>query len=428
MKKIFYLMFAATIGTAMVACDDDNDSVEVSGISLDKETVDLTVGDTLQLTATVTPENADNKTVVWTSDNTDVVTVDVEKGVVTAVAAGEAVVTAATANGKTATCKVTVKPATVEVSGISLDKKTVDLTVGDTLQLTATVTPENADDKTVTWTSDKPEVVTVNDEGMVTALAAGEAVVTAAAGGKTDTCKVTVMYPPVNPEALIKTIRIPGDTEGFYNLLTLTYTDKKITTIKNDSYTSEGEIQGTKEVNITYNTDKVTITGDVESEFGEIEFTLNEKGYVKDALYGVIKYEYGNNGMLEKISAVEEDEDENPVSSVDIFKATYDDNKNLATILIDPETGEESGCTASAVLNNKGIDLNLLIFLYGSIGEIDYAILCGLIPSTPNLLESDTEGDITFVPEVNKDGQITSFEMKGEDEEGEHSIKYYFGY
>lgn len=426
MKKIFYLMLAATIGTAMVACDDDNDSVEVSGISLDKETLDLTVGDTQQLTATVMPENADDKTVVWTSDNTDVVTVDVEKGVVTAVAAGEAVVTATTANGKTATCTVTVKSATVEVSGISLDKETLNLTVGETQQLTASVTPENADDKTVTWTSDKPEVVTVDAEGVVTAVAVGEAVVTATAGEKTATCKVTVIIPPVDPNALIKTIRIPDDTEGFYKQLTLTYEGDKVTTITKQSYTPEGPQGEATEVNITYDTDKVIITGDVESEFGEIEFTLNEKGYVKDALYGVIKYEYGNNGMLEKISAVDEDE-ENPVS-VDIFKATYDDNKNLATILIDPEAGEESGCTASAVRNNAGIDLNLLIFLYGSIDEIDYAILCGLIPSTPNLLESDTEGDITFVPEVNEAGEITSFEVKGEDEEGEHSIKYYFGY
>lgn len=185
-------MFAATIGTAMVACDDDNDSVEVSGISLDQQTLDLTVGDKQQLTATVTPENADDKTVVWTSDNNDVVTVD--EGMVEAVAAGEAIVTAA-AGGKTATCTVTVKSATVEVD-VSLDQETLNLTVGETQQLTATVTPENADDKTVEWTSDKPEVVTVNEEGVVTAVAAGEAVVTATVGGKTATCTVTVIFPP----------------------------------------------------------------------------------------------------------------------------------------------------------------------------------------------------------------------------------------
>lgn len=176
----------------MVACDDDNDSVEVSGISLDQQTLDLTVGDKQQLTATVTPENADDKTVVWTSDNNDVVTVD--EGMVEAVAAGEAIVTAA-AGGKTATCTVTVKSATVEVD-VSLDQETLNLTVGETQQLTATVTPENADDKTVEWTSDKPEVVTVNEEGVVTAVAAGEAVVTATVGGKTATCTVTVIFPP----------------------------------------------------------------------------------------------------------------------------------------------------------------------------------------------------------------------------------------
>ena len=427
MKKIFYLIFAATIGTAMVACDDDNDSVEVSGISLDKDTLNLTVGDTLRLTATVMPENADDKTVVWTNDKPEVVRVN-DEGMITAVAAGEAVVTATTANGKTATCMVTVKPATVEVSGISLDKKTVDLTVGDTLQLTATVMPEDADDKTVEWTSDKPEVVRVND-GLVEAVAAGEAVVTATtANGKTDTCTVTVIFPPVDPTALIKTIKIPDRRdEGFYRLLTLSYTDDKVTTIKNASYTPEETVQGDPmEVNITYGAGKVTLTGD--QYYGEIEFTLNEEGYIVNAFDGAITtlFEYDEyNGMLEKITMID-DEEEVPV---DIFKATYDAETNLATIELDLE-GEKINyeCEASTILNNKGIDLNMFVYIYGYFSVIDYAILCGLIPSTPNLLELAADGDITFVPKITKDGKIISFEMKGEDEEDEGSIKYFFGY
>ena len=414
-------MFAATIGTAMVACDDDNDSVEVSGISLDQQTLDLTVGDKQQLTATVTPENADDKTVVWLSNNTEVVTVD--KGMVEAVAAGEAIVTAA-AGGKTATCTVTVKSATVDVS---LDQETLNLTVGETQQLTATVTPENADDKTVEWTSDKPEVVTVNDEGVVTAVAAGEAVVTATIGGKTATCTVTVIFPPVDSEALIKTIKIPDrQNEGFYRQLTLSYTDDKVTTIKNERYTPEGTVEelGTTEVNITYEPGKVTLTGD--QDYGEIEFTLNEKGHVVNAFEGAITFEYDeNNGMLEKITMID-DEEEVPV---DIFKATYDAETNLATIELDLE-GEMINyeCEASTILNNKGIDLNMFVYIYGYFSVIDYAILCGLIPSTPNLLELAADGNITFVPEITKDGKIISFEMKGEDEEDEGSIKYFFGY
>ena len=428
MKKIFYLMFAATIGTAMIACDDDNDSVEVSGISLDQQTLDLTVGDKQQLTATVTPENADDKTVVWLSNNTEVVTVD--KGMVEAVAAGEAIVTAA-AGGKTATCTVTVKSATVEVSDVSLDQETLNLTVGETQQLTATVTPEDADDKTVTWTSDNNDVVTVNDEGVVTAVAAGEAVVTAAAGGKTATCTVTVIFPTVDPTALIKTIKIPDrQNEGFYRQLTLSYTDDKVTTIKNERYTPEGTVEelGTTEVNITYDYEagKVTLTGD--QDYGEIEFTLNEKGHVVNAFEGAITFEYDeNNGMLEKITMIDEDEE----ISLDIFNATYDAETNLATIGFDFEGSGEMinyECEASTILNNKGIDLNMFVYLYGNFSVIDYAILCGLIPSTPNLLELAADGDITFVPEITKDGEIISFEMKGEDEEDEGSIKYFFGY
>ena len=417
MKKIFYLMLAATIGTAMVACDDDNDSVEVSGISLDKETLDLTVGDTQQLTATVMPENADDKTVVWTSDKPEVVTVN-DEGMVEAVAAGEAVVTATTANGKTATCTVTVKSATVEVSGISLDKETLNLTVGETQQLTATVTPEDADDKTVVWTSDKPEVATVNDEGVVTAVAAGEAVVTAAAGEKTATCTVTVTE-SVKPATAVKTIKIPGDMEGFYTQIDLTRgEDGKVTAIKKEQQTPQGPQGEATEVNITYATDKVTFAYQEWGENYEIEFSLNAEGYVTGAkkFYegepdGETVFAYGeSNGMLEKISAMMDDE------AADIFTATYGDDKNYTTIGLDlEESGEliDYGCVASDVKNDAGVDLNMFMFCYGLLNEVDYAILCGLIPATPNLLESVADGYIEFVTVENENG-VASVKMQAE--------------
>ena len=81
----------------------------------------------------------------------------------------------------------------IPVSGITLDKTELALTVGDAAaQLTATVAPDNATDKTVTWTSDKPAVATVDATGKVTAVAEGEATITAKSGDKTATCKVTV--------------------------------------------------------------------------------------------------------------------------------------------------------------------------------------------------------------------------------------------
>ena len=167
-------------------------TVAVTSVALDKTTLALTVGDAaVQLTATVAPEDATDKTVTWSSDKESVATVDAT-GKVTAVAAGEATITAK-AGDKTATCKVTVTAATVAVTSVALDKTTLALTVGDAaVQLTATVAPEDATDKTVTWSSDKTSVATVDATGKVTAVAEGTATITAKAGDKTATCTVTV--------------------------------------------------------------------------------------------------------------------------------------------------------------------------------------------------------------------------------------------
>ena len=176
----------------------------VTSVALDKTELVLTVGDAAaQLKAIVLPEDATDKTVTWSSDKTSVATVDAT-GNVTAVAAGEATITAK-AGDKTATCTVTVTAATVAVTSVALDKTELVLIVGDAAaQLKATVLPEDATDKTVTWSSDKTSVATVDATGKVTAVAEGEATITAKAGDKTATCKITVTVvkvpdPTINP-------------------------------------------------------------------------------------------------------------------------------------------------------------------------------------------------------------------------------------
>ena len=169
-------------------------AVNVTEVTLDKTELTLTEGETETLTATVKPDNADNKKVKWSSDKTDVATVD-GAGRVTAVKAGEATVTVTTEDGgKTASCKVTVKAKAVNVTEVTLDRAELTLTEGEAETLTATVKPDNADNKKVTWSSDKTDVATVDGAGKVTAVKAGEAVVTVTTedGGKTATCKVTV--------------------------------------------------------------------------------------------------------------------------------------------------------------------------------------------------------------------------------------------
>ena len=191
-------------------------AVNVTEVTLDRTELTLTEGETETLTATVKPDNADNRKVAWSSDKTDVATVD-GAGKVTAVKPGEAVVTVTTEDGgKTATCKVTVKAKAVNVTEVTLDKTELTLTEGETETLTATVKPDNADNRKVTWSSDKTEVATVDGAGRVTAVKAGEAVVTVTTedGGKTATCKVTVKAKAVpvtgvevNPWAVTLSVR-----------------------------------------------------------------------------------------------------------------------------------------------------------------------------------------------------------------------------
>ena len=182
-------------------------TVAVTGVSLNKTTTTLTVGDTETLTATVSPDDASDKSVTWSSSDTDVATV--ENGVVTAVAEGTANITVTATNGtvdtsddQTATCAVTVNAATpsvVNVTEVEINKTSTTLTVGGTETLTATVSPDDATDKTVTWSSDNTAVATVSD-GVVTAVAEGTANITVTATNGTDdtsddktaTCAVTV--------------------------------------------------------------------------------------------------------------------------------------------------------------------------------------------------------------------------------------------
>ena len=191
-------------------------AVNVTDVSLDRTELTLTEGETETLTATVRPDNADNRKVTWSSDKTEIATVD-GAGRVTAVKAGEAVVTVTTEDGgKTATCKVTVKAKVIGVTEVTLDRTELTLTEGETETLTATVRPDNADNRKVTWSSDKTEIATVDGAGRVTAVKAGEAVVTVTTedGGKTATCKVTVKAKAVpvtgvevNPWAVTLSVR-----------------------------------------------------------------------------------------------------------------------------------------------------------------------------------------------------------------------------
>ena len=149
-------------------------------ITLNASSIELIEEDTQQLTTTVLPSNASDKTVTWTSSNSRVATVNTH-GLVTAVSAGTAIITARTNDGSnlTASCAVTVNPRFVPATSVGLNISSCTLDVGDTQQLTATVMPENATNKSVVWTSSDESVATVDENGLVTAHKGGTATISA---------------------------------------------------------------------------------------------------------------------------------------------------------------------------------------------------------------------------------------------------------
>lgn len=169
--------------------------IPVTSVSLDKTILTLTEEETYRLTATIDPADATNQNVTWTSDDTAVATVSSD-GLVMAVQAGTATIMVTTEDGgKTATCRVTVKMKEIPVTDVFLDYAEATLTEGDTLQLTATISPADATNQNVSWESSDTFVATVSDSGLITAVSEGTATITVTTedGGLTASCLVTVI-------------------------------------------------------------------------------------------------------------------------------------------------------------------------------------------------------------------------------------------
>ena len=173
------------------------DPILAASIELGQASAEMTEGETLQLTATVLPEDATDKSVTWSTSDENVATVD-DSGLVTAVAPGTATITATTADGSnlSASCTVTIEPNIVLATSIELDLDNAEMTEGNTTQLTATVLPEDATDKSVAWSTNDETVATVDGNGLVTAVAPGTAIITATTNDGSDlsaSCTVTVV-------------------------------------------------------------------------------------------------------------------------------------------------------------------------------------------------------------------------------------------
>ena len=173
----------------------------VSGVSLNKASLTLYVGETESLAATVAPEDASDKSVVWSSGNSAVASVS--NGKVTANKPGSAVIKVVTNDlSKEAACTVTVKR---HAESVELSQKEIKLYLGENRSLTATVLPSDASDKNVTWSSSNPNVATVSTAGNVVSKSIGTTVITVktADGGHQASCHVTVLEPVVYATSLI---------------------------------------------------------------------------------------------------------------------------------------------------------------------------------------------------------------------------------
>ena len=187
MKKLFFLLAAAL---AFVACEGPEQSSTDKSNAVDKvsvypSTCEVLIGESITLEAIV--EAQGSYKLEWISTNEDVATVD--NGTVTGVASGTAVVMAQAGN-KTGSCTVSVVG--VPVESVTIDQVELYLTEGDIFTLRATVLPESADNKSVTWTSSNEEIATVNGSGTVTAHKPGDCVIYAKAGNVTAECAVSI--------------------------------------------------------------------------------------------------------------------------------------------------------------------------------------------------------------------------------------------
>ena len=164
--------------------------VHVESVSLDKTDASLEIGQSLTLTATVLPENAADKSVEWKSTNPAIAEVD-QNGTVTAISSGAVTITVTTNDGeKAAACEITVTEVFVPVESVTFEHADLIVFKGDSYQINVTVLPENATNKTITWTSSDSAIASISQEGIITGLGSGQVEITAKAGDIVATCVV----------------------------------------------------------------------------------------------------------------------------------------------------------------------------------------------------------------------------------------------
>lgn len=238
------------------------DKISVEKVEFNSSAESVFVGDEIELTTVITPDNASNKTLYWNSENNDVATVSAF-GVVKGKTIGSSTIKVTSEDGgSTALCDITVVAKPIAVTDISLSPLSVDITVGESITLKHAITPNNATNKTVKWKSSDSFVTTVED-GLVKAISVGQSdiTVTTEDGEKTATCEVTVLPIRVSSISFSKPAVNLGINEDFtltYEIIPANAANQNVTwEISNTSIATlkDGYIKAVSEGNVT-----VTIT------------------------------------------------------------------------------------------------------------------------------------------------------------------------
>jgi len=185
------LTATTTDGTNLSASCTIRVTNPVLGVTLSKYRIELEAEETDSITAYCLPANADDVSISWRSLDTNVATIT--KGFVTAVAVGETEVVATSANGIEDSCKIIVKPTLA--TSILLSKHTLHLTTGKSELLVASILPIKVTSKSISWSSSNPDIISVDEQGLVKALATGTATITASTtdgSNLKDECTVSV--------------------------------------------------------------------------------------------------------------------------------------------------------------------------------------------------------------------------------------------
>ena len=425
-------------------------AVPVTSVSVDA-TASVYVGETTTLTATVLPDNATNKNVTWESDDETIATVD-ESGVVTGVAAGEAIITVTSVadNTKTATCAVTVTP--VAVTGVSVDASAT-VKIGKTVTLTPTISPDNATNKNVTWESDDETIATVDESGVVTGVAAGEATITVKSEEdptKSASCTVTVItagdgtkakpYDVEEAIALINTYDSGDGPDGYFyvkgkvstaatymnsdNTLTYYISDDGKTTsqlqvykgknIDNTDFSSENDLKVDDEI-IVYGPLLNYKGTKPEINTGNYIYSLNGVK-IPEITFGEDSYEVLYNGSL-TITATADGNGAITYSSSDATVAEIDETTGIVT----PHKTGEVTITATIAASDNNIagskDVTLTVTDGRASAEIAFAevtitktwgeAFTGQALTNPNSVAVTYESSVPEVATVDESGVVT---------------------